>query len=279
VTGQLLLVATPIGNLADLSPRAADALTAADLLCCEDTRRTAKLYSHLGVKRPPTIVINEHTERDQAGRIVEAVASGQLVVLVSDAGMPAVSDPGEALVRAVVAAGLIVSVVPGPSAVLAALATSGLPTQRFVMDGFLPRSGPARRSALEAATTERRTVVLFEAPHRLARTLADLIERCGADRRLVLARELTKVHEELWRGTLAEAVAHTEATEPRGEYVLVLEGAPPAAEATSHDARAALQTALDRGASRRDAVDQVARDLQLARNVVYELALALDREA
>ncbi len=171
-------------------------------------------------------MVNEHTERDTVPGILDRLARGERVALVSDAGLPGISDPGEVLVRAAVEAGFAVEVIPGPSAAAAALVVSGLPTARFVFEGFLPRKGSARSRRLAAVATEERTVVLYEAPHRLARTVADLVAVCGPERRVVFARELTKLHEEVWRGTLGEAVARVAAVEPRGEHVLVLDGAP-----------------------------------------------------
>ncbi|MGH9234973.1 MAG: 16S rRNA (cytidine(1402)-2'-O)-methyltransferase, partial [Acidimicrobiales bacterium] len=224
--GALVLVGTPIGNLGDLSPRAAEVLAGADVVCCEDTRRTGKLLALAGIERRPFVVLNEHTEGREVPRVVERIERGQRVALVSDAGMPAISDPGERLVAAVVAAGLAVEVVPGPSAAVAALVVSGLPAGRFVFEGFLPRKGLARRQRLAGVAAEPRTTVLYEAPHRLARTLADLVEVCGAERRVAVAREITKLHEQVWRGTLAGAVAWVAEREPPGEIVLVLAGAP-----------------------------------------------------
>jgi 16S rRNA (cytidine1402-2'-O)-methyltransferase len=174
------------------------------------------------------VVVNEHTEAESVPKVVGWLAAGQRVVLVSDAGMPGISDPGERLVRAAVAAGYGVEVMPGPSAALAALVVSGLPTGRFVFEGFLPRRGSGRTERLAAVAGETRTAILYESPHRVARTLADLAEACGADRPVVVARELTKLHEEIWRGTLSEAVAWAEARTPPGELVLVLAGASPA---------------------------------------------------
>jgi 16S rRNA (cytidine1402-2'-O)-methyltransferase len=268
----LVLVGTPIGNLGDLSPRAVEALGEADLICCEDTRRTGRLLAHAGVSGARLRVVNEHTEAAMEAEVVRRVAAGERVVLVSDAGMPAVSDPGARLVAAVVDAGLAVEVVPGPSAALAALVVSGLPTGRFAFEGFLPRSGAGRSARLAAVAADDRTTVLFEAPHRLAKTLAALVEVCGGGRAVVIARELTKLHEEVWRGTLAEAVARAGGDEPRGEHVIVLAGAPRPAEAGDDAVLAALAAARAAGSSTRDAVAQVAADLGVARRRVYELA-------
>lgn len=272
MTGRLVLVGTPIGNLDDLAPRAAAALAAADVVCCEDTRRTGRLLAHIGVRAPALRVVNDHTEDGVVPEVLRRIGAGETVVLVSDAGMPGISDPGEALVAAAAAAGAAVEVVPGPSAALAGLVLSGLPTARFAFEGFLPRKGSARTRRLADVAAEPRTVVLYEAPHRLARTLADLAAACGSDRRVALARELTKLHEETWRGTLAEAIARAAEVEPRGEYVLVLDGAPPAAEATDEVLLAALAAARAAGATTRDAVAEVAAAHGAPRRRVYDLA-------
>ena len=208
MSGRLVLVATPIGNLGDLSPRAVETLAKADLVCCEDTRRTGRLLQHAGVRAAALRVVNDHTEEQAVADVVARVASGQLVAVVTDAGMPGISDPGELLVAAVAAAGHIVEVVPGPSAALGGLVVSGLPAGRFVFEGFLPRKGSGRTERLAVVAREPRTVVLYEAPHRIVRTVDDLAEACGGERRVALVRELTKLHEETWRGTLAEAVVH-----------------------------------------------------------------------
>ena len=224
-SGLLTLVGTPIGNLGDLSPRAIEALGAADALACEDTRRTGRLLAHIGVRVPALIVMNDHTEAEVIDRIIGRLEAGERVAVVSDAGMPGISDPGERLVAAVSARGLRIEVVPGPSAAVTALVGSGLPAGRFVFEGFLPRKGSGRGERLRELATETRTVLLFEAPHRLERTLVDLSVACGSDRQVVFARELTKMHEEFWRGSLAEAIERCGGVEPRGEYVLVLAGA------------------------------------------------------
>ena len=275
MSGRLVLVGTPIGNLGDLSPRALEALHQAVVVACEDTRRTGRLLSHFGISSPTYIVVNEHTEGDAAERVLGHVQRGEVVVLVSDAGMPGVSDPGEYLVAQAIAAGITVEVVPGPSAVLHALVASGLTTSRFVFEGFLPRKGSGRALRLRELVDERRTSILFEAPHRLEKTLSDLAEVCGGERRIVLARELTKLHEEIWRGSLAEAIARCEEVDPRGEYVLVLDGAPPVAQATEEEIREAVELALGRGLSKKDAAAEVAELFAVARNRVYEIAIAL----
>lgn len=275
MTGLLVLVATPIGHLGDLSPRAAQTLRDADVIACEDTRRLAKLLNHAGIPRPPVLVVNDHTEATRIPEVLALLAEGRTVAVTTDAGMPGISDPGERLVRAAVAAGHPVSAVPGPSAALTALVVSGLPTGRFVVEGFLPRSGSTRTTRLAALAGERRTIVLFEAPHRLTRTLDDLAGVLGDRRRVAVARELTKVHEQVWRGTLAEAVTTWSAGEVRGEVVLVLEGAPEEAPADEATATAALRALLDGGADRRKAVAEVAATFGLPRRQVYDLALRL----
>jgi 16S rRNA (cytidine1402-2'-O)-methyltransferase len=275
LSGRLVLVGTPIGNLGDISPRALEVLGQAAVVACEDTRRTGRLLSHFGIASPTYIVVNEHTEGDAAERVLGHVQRGDVVVLVSDAGMPGVSDPGEFLVSKAIDAGITVEVVPGPSAVLHALVASGLTTSRFVFEGFLPRKGSGRALRLRELTDEQRTAILFEAPHRLEKTLNDLAEVCGVERRIVLARELTKLHEEIWRGSLGAAIQRCAEVDPRGEYVLVLEGALPAAEATDDQLREAVELAIGRGLSKKDAAAEVAELFAVARNRVYEIAIAL----
>ena len=272
MSGRLVVVGTPIGNLADCSPRAVEALGAADRIACEDTRRTGKLLQLLGIGHGPLVVVNDHTEAERVPELLRAVADGEVVALVTDAGMPGIADPGQRVVAAVAEAGHPVEVVPGPTSPVVALVASGLPTARFVVEGFLPRKGRARTGRLAELATEVRTVVLLESPHRAVATLADLLAACGPDRRVAVARELTKLHEEVWRGTLAEAVVHAEETPVRGEVVVVLDGAPPAAEPDDDAVRAALASARAAGRSTRDAVAEVAAKLGVARRRVYDLA-------
>ncbi len=274
MTGRLVVVGTPIGNLDDLSPRGRAALTEADLICCEDTRRTGRLLQAMGIGRRDLRVVNEHTEHAEADRIVGLVAGGSTVVLVSDAGMPAVSDPGQLLVAAVAAAGLAIEVVPGPTAAVSALAGSGFASRRWCFEGFLPRKGKERTERLASVAAEERTVVLYEAPHRLERTVADLAGVCGGTRRVTFAREITKLYESWWRGTLAEAGAHLADEPPRGEFVVVLDGAEPAPEVELDDDEIVerLEAELATGVSRRDAIDHVAAETGLPRKRVYRLA-------
>jgi 16S rRNA (cytidine1402-2'-O)-methyltransferase len=275
VSGALILVATPIGNLQDITARAVEVLRTADVICCEDTRHSSKLLQRIGVSDKPLVIVNEHTEHDSREKIVALVASGKSVALITDAGSPGVSDPGERVVRAVIDAGLAVSATPGPSAAIMAVTLSGLPAGRFVFEGFLPRSGVERKERLEIVATEPRTVVLYEAPHRLHKTLVDLELMCGADRRIAIAAELTKVHEDIWRGTLHEAVKRHADGEPRGEFVLVLAGATPAAPPTDDELLAALRAEIDSGVSRKDAASRVAARFGVSKRHVYELTLSL----
>lgn len=272
----LILVSTPIGNLGDLSPRAVETLRSAAIVCCEDTRRTGRLLQHAGVTARRLMVINDHTEAAKSPEVIATLAAGGDVALVTDAGTPGISDPGERLVRAVLDAGHDVSAVPGPAAIVTALVISGLPTSRFTYEGFLPRSGSERRQRVADIAAERRTVVLYEAPHRIARTIGDLAAACGPDRAVALARELTKLHEEVWRGTLGEAVAHAATVEPRGEYVVVVGPAPAAGPTGEDEIREAVADAMRSGLSRKDAVAQVAARLSAPRRQVYEVALRAD---
>lgn len=269
--GTLWLVATPIGNLGDLSPRAVEMLGSAALVCCEDTRRTGRLLQHAGVRAERLAVANAHTEFQRIEDVLDVLGSDRDVVVVSDAGTPGISDPGARLVTAAIAAGFTVSAVPGPVAAITALTISGLPTDRFVFEGFLPRSGRDRRERLDDIAAELRTVVIYEAPHRIERTIDDLVAACGGDRPVAVCRELTKLHETVVRGPLGSVEIGT----PRGEYVIVLGGAESVASAVDDDGlRAAIREELAGGASTRDAVATVARRFGVPRRSVYELAIA-----
>jgi len=270
--GGLILVATPIGNLGDLSPRAATTLAAADVVACEDTRRTGRLLQHAGVDGARLLRVDAHTEDRVAARIVTHLDEGRTVAMVTDAGTPGISDPGERLVRRVLDAGHRVSVIPGPTAPVAALVASGLATNRWCMEGFLPRKGSDRVARLAELGVEERTIVLLESPRRLAATLGDLAGALGGDRSVAVARELTKLHEETWRGTLAGAVDHyVEA--PKGEVVIVVAGAPPAGEPDDQRVLAVVTEARSGGASTRDAADEAVRRLGVSRRRAYRLAL------
>jgi len=276
VTGALVLVATPIGNLGDLSARAVQAFRDADVIAAEDTRRTRALLTHAEVPAAGRLrAVHAHNERESATWIVDAVRDGARIAYVTDAGIPGISDPGEQLVRACLDAGLAVEVIPGPSAALMALVLSGFPTDRFVFEGFLPRRGVARRERIAALVSEPRTVVLYESPKRVHATLTALLTACGPLREVAIARELTKLYEEVWRGTLDEAVGHVELTEPRGEHVLVLAPAPPPPAANDDEVDAHVSAALAEGLSTRDAAARVARDLKVPRRRTYDAAMRL----
>lgn len=272
--GVLVLAATPLGNVADAPPRLAAELAAADVVAAEDTRRLHRLRVALGVQLRGRVVSHfEGNERARVAELLDALAGGARVLVVTDAGMPTVSDPGYRLVAAAAAAGHAVTCVPGPSAVLAALAVSGLPTDRFAFEGFLPRRpGERRRRAAELAG-EPRTLVLFEAPHRLGAALTELAGQLGAERRAVVCRELTKAHEEVVRGSLAE-LAERFAGEVRGEVTVVVEGRP--ARSRDHDADPAreVQARVAAGLDRRAAVAEVAAELRLPKREVYAAVVA-----
>ncbi|HJO79060.1 MAG: 16S rRNA (cytidine(1402)-2'-O)-methyltransferase [Acidimicrobiales bacterium] len=272
--GLLTLVATPIGNLGDLSPRAVEVLSGADLVACEDTRRTGRLLSHAGITGSDLLRVDQHTEERAADTVIGRLAEGAAVAVVTDAGTPGISDPGERLVQRVLEAGFEVSVVPGPSAPVAALVVSGLSTTRWCMEGFLPRGGAARAGRLAELAIEERTMVLFESPHRLEGTLSDLTEAFGGQRPIAVVREVTKLHEEVWRGTLSEALDWI-ATPVKGEIVLVVGGAPPTDGADDERICTLLAEAKSTGASTRDAAEEVARRLGVSRRRAYRLALEL----
>jgi 16S rRNA (cytidine1402-2'-O)-methyltransferase len=276
MTGSLVLVATPIGNLGDLSPRAVETLQQSSLILCEDTRHSGKLLSHAGISGVRLAVCNEHTEADRGRDVLSLLDAGETVTLITDAGTPGISDPGSRLVRVVLDAGHTVSAVPGPAAFVMALVISGFDTTRFVFEGFLPRSGRERATRLSGVAAEPRTTVMYEAPHRVERTIVDLVAACGGNRPVAVARELTKIYESVWRGSLDDAVKHLAATAPRGEYVIVLQGAPPRDEVTDAEIRSALHLALA-GHSRKDAVEAVVGQLDVPKRRVYDLALAEGR--
>jgi 16S rRNA (cytidine1402-2'-O)-methyltransferase len=270
-----VLVSTPIGNLGDLSPRAVSTLGAADLICCEDTRRTRELLSYAGVRGRRLVSLHAHNEASRVDQVLARLTAGETIVVVSDAGTPSLSDPGARLVASALEAGFEVSAVPGPSAALTALVTSGLPTDRFCFEGFLARRGVDRRHRLEELAAETRTIVLYEAPGRLAGTLVDLAAACGRDRPVTVARELTKLHEEIWRGSLGEAAEAFATGSVRGEVVIVLGGAPSSPEAGDTKVLESLRRRLVAGDSARDAATAVAEELGVARRRAYELALSL----
>jgi 16S rRNA (cytidine1402-2'-O)-methyltransferase len=269
--GRLVVCGTPIGNLEDASPRLARALAEADLIACEDTRQTRKLLTHLGV-RTRMISYHEVGERERAQEVADRVAAGSRIALVTDAGMPAVSDPGYHLVAACLARGLPVEVVPGPSAATAALVVSGLPSDRFCFEGFPPRRPGVRDRRLAELASEPRTMVFFEAPHRLLATMAAMAEAFGPDRACAVVRELTKLHEEVLRGPLAEVRERLAAQGPRGELTLVVAGAPAVSGAPPRPADLAAEVAalVAGGATTKDAIATVAEASGAPRRTVYQ---------
>ncbi|WP_129360709.1 MULTISPECIES: 16S rRNA (cytidine(1402)-2'-O)-methyltransferase [Micrococcaceae] len=273
--GKLVLAATPIGNLKDASERLKEYLASADVVAVEDTRRLRTLASGLGVTVSGRIVTNhEHNEIRRAEELVTAVHTGQTVLLISDAGMPTVSDPGFRVVERAVQEGLTVSCAPGPSAVLSALAVSGLPSDRFVFEGFIPRKVSERRARLSELLAERRTMVFYEAPHRLAPMLGALIESFGDERRAVIARELTKLHEEVIRGTLGELFMWADEHQVRGEIAVVVEGAPEP-EAESPESLTDEVEALVAGGMRlKQAVNELAASHHVSKRDLYEAVLS-----
>ena len=272
----LYLVGTPIGNLADISDRAKKVLSDVDFVAAEDTRNTYKLLSCYGIKKE-LVSYHEHNKREAGDRIVVRLLSGESCAIVTDAGMPAISDPGEDLVRLCADAGIVVSVIPGACAAVSALALSGLCTKKFVFEGFLPANKSERRRRLEEIRNERRTIIFYEAPHKLKATLASLLECYGENRRISLCRELTKLNEEIERTNLASAIALYEVKEPRGEYVLILEGADEAGVAVADTAESTLppeeqvEKYVSEGLSKMDAIKKVAKELGVPKSEIYDL--------
>ena len=272
MSGTLYVVGTPIGNLGDFSPRAQETLAQADFIAAEDTRVTLKLLNHFGIKKP-MVSYFEHNKYQRGEIICDRIEQGEACALVSDAGMPAISDPGEMLVAQCAQRGIPVVVVPGPSAVVAALALSGLPTGRFAFEGFLSANKGERRRHLEAVAADDRTLIFYEAPHKAAATLADMAQILG-DRPLAVARELTKLHEEIWRTTLGEAAARYAQEPPRGELVLVVGGAekPAQEEVPLEEALAQVAALQAQGVPLKEAARQVAAATGLRKNQLYQLA-------
>ena len=277
MAGILYLVPTPIGNLGDISIRCRETLEQADFIAAEDTRVTLKLLNHLGIKKS-LVSYYEHNKASKGDFIVERILNGETCALVSDAGSPAISDPGEELVKQCAEAGITVCAIPGPCAVITALSISGQSTGRFCFEGFLSMSKKSRREHLESLTEEQRTMVFYEAPHKLVNTLEDMAAVFGKDRPLSLCRELTKLHEEVVRTTLGEAIEKYSAQPPKGEFVLVVAGAPENQKEvfTSDDAADRVRALMKTGMSRKDAVKQTAKELNLPKNVVYEAALQIN---
>ena len=278
MSGILYLVATPIGNLGDFSPRAVDTLQQVDFIAAEDTRVSLKLLNHFGIKRQ-LISYHEHNQAAAGPAIVERLLGGESCALVTDAGMPAISDPGEGLVRIAAESGIEVQAIPGCCAAIAALAVSGLPTGRFTFEGFLSMNKKSRREHLQSLKHEKRTMIFHEAPHKLPATLKDFAETFGTDRPITLSRELTKLHEETMRCTVSEAIAHYEEHSPRGEYVLIVSGAPETEEEiglTMEDAVARVLALRESGLRMKEAVKQAAEETGFPKNELYNAALAAE---
>lgn len=275
----LYLVGTPIGNLADMTMRGIQVLRDVDTIAAEDTRHTGKLLHHFQIETPQ-ISYHQHNEHQRIPELIGQLQSGKSIALVTDAGMPGISDPGYLLVAACVTAGIRVVPIPGVTAVITAVSASGLPTDRFGFEGFLPAKGQERHERLESVAGEQRTLVFYESPHRLRQTLADFAATFGNDRQIVLGRELTKLHEEFWRGNIGEAIEHYTHTEPQGEYAIVLAGAPVSHPTLSDAAidRALVELMLQ-GTSRSQASRIVAEQISQSRRYVYQLALAIDLDA
>lgn len=273
--GRIVLAATPIGNAGDASARLVELLATADIVAAEDTRRLHRLVQNLGVTVAGRVIsYHEHNEAAKTAELLDAVRAGKTLVMVTDAGMPSVSDPGFRLVEGAVAAGLTVTAAPGPSAVLTALALSGLPTDRFCFEGFLPRKAGERASRLADLAAERRTMVFFEAPHRLEAMLRALRERFGGERRIAVCRELTKTYEEVIRGTVGELLLWAEGNEVRGEIAVVLGGAPEQAPGTPEDHVAAVNALMSQGIRLKEAVAAVAEDVRVSKRELYSAVLA-----
>ena len=277
MAGMLYLVPTPIGNLGDISIRCRQTLEEADFIAAEDTRVSLKLLNHLGIKKS-LVSYYEHNKDFKGNVILDRILAGETCALVSDAGSPAISDPGEDLVKQCAEAGITVCAIPGPCAVITALSISGQSTGRFCFEGFLSTAKKSRREHLESLAQETRTMVFYEAPHKLLSTLEDMAEIFGTDRSISLCRELTKLHEEVVRTTLGDAIAKYTDQSPKGEFVLVIAGAPEAVKevATADDAAARVKALMDTGISRKDAIKQTAKELNLPKNIVYDAALTID---
>ena len=275
--GMLYLVPTPIGNLGDISPRARQTLEEADFIAAEDTRVSLKLLNHLGIKKS-LVSYYEHNKDFKGNIILDRIIAGETCALVSDAGSPAISDPGEDLVKLCAANGITVCAIPGPCAVITALSISGQATGRFCFEGFLSTAKKSRKEHLESLKTETRTMIFYEAPHKLLNTLEDMAEIFGGDRPISLCRELTKLHEEVVRTTLQEAIEKYTENAPKGEFVLVVAGAAPVEKevATEEDAAQMIKRLMEGGMSRKDAIKQTAKALDLPKNVVYDAALSID---
>ncbi|HHP7244545.1 MAG TPA: 16S rRNA (cytidine(1402)-2'-O)-methyltransferase [Elainellaceae cyanobacterium] len=275
MAGTLYVVGTPIGNLEDMTFRAVRILGEVDWIAAEDTRHTRKLLQHFQISTPQ-LSYHDHNHQSRIPDLLSRLKDGQAIALVTDAGMPGISDPGYELVCACIHENILIVPIPGPTAGITALSIAGLPTQRFIFEGFLPTKGTNRRERLETLQTESRTIVLYEAPHRLRDTLADLSHALGGDRPVTLARELTKLYEEVWRGTLVQAINHYHHQEPHGEYTVVVAGATLDQPHLSESAlKAELEQLIRQGTSRSQASRHLAHQTPLSRRQIYQLALSI----
>lgn len=273
MSGKLYVVGTPIGNLSDFSPRAVETLSSVDFIAAEDTRVTLKLLNHFEIKKP-MVSYFEHNRRERGEIILERIKSGENCAIVTDAGMPAISDPGEDLVDLCLSNGITVESVPGPTAFATAMAMSGLPSGRFTFEGFLSVNKPSRREHLEEIVSERRTMVFYEAPHKLTATLKDLYKYLG-DRRIALIKELTKIHETVERTTLSEACEKYSAQTPKGEFVIVIEGStePKQKEVSLDEAVALAKGLVENGMAINDAAREIAKETKLKKGDIYKALL------
>lgn len=273
--GTLYVVGTPIGNLEDMTFRAVKILQTVDFIAAEDTRHTGRLLQHFQVKTQQ-VSYHEHNRSSRIPELLEELSNGKAIALVTDAGVPGISDPGYELVKVCVEAGIPVVPIPGANAAITALSAAGLPTDKFVFEGFLPAKGQQRRSHLESLQTESRTLIFYESPHRLRETLQDLGEVFGTSRQIVIARELTKLYEEFWRGTIESAIAHYNQREPQGEYTLVVDRTPPTQpQLSEEELKTELLKIMSQGISRSQASRQLAKVTAVSRRQLYQLALSI----
>ena len=272
----LVVIGTPIGNLGDISERAIKELREADLICCEDTRRTGKLLNLLNINpRPDLEVLNEHTEEKRANGILNRITAGLRVALVTDAGMPGIADPGQYLIKSAIDHEINLEIVPGPTAGIVALIASGLPTSRFVFEGFIPRKGEERQRRIEEIARDDKTTVIFESGKRIERTIQDLLNICGDERKAIIARELTKMHEEIQRGTLRHLQTKMSDISTKGEFVLILSGISEDHYVSDSLLKEELQEIIGSGKSKRDAVKELTSKYQLSKRRVYDLSIEI----